>query len=114
MKPSRSRIWASASFSLEPGMVTVSFWAVLALRIRVSMSAMGSVIVMCRPPSPARLGHAGDLSGMDHLPQADPAQAELAVDGLRPSAATAPRVRPDLELRRALLLLDECLLRHDA
>ena len=46
MKPSRSRMEASDSFSLEPGMRTVSNMAELALRIRVSMSAMGSVIVM--------------------------------------------------------------------
>src|SRR5271154_7157299 len=46
MKPSRSRTSASDSFSLEPGIFTVSNMAELALRIRVSMSAMGSVIVM--------------------------------------------------------------------
>ena len=41
---------ARDSFSFEPGIFTVSCIAVLALRIRVSMSAMGSVIVMARPP----------------------------------------------------------------
>src|SRR6516165_10463102 len=46
MKPSRSRMEASDSFSFEPGMRTVSNMAELALRIRVSMSAMGSVMVM--------------------------------------------------------------------
>src|SRR6202041_884446 len=46
MKPSRSRTLASDSFSFEPGIFTVSNMAELALRIRVSMSAMGSVIVM--------------------------------------------------------------------
>src|SRR5580698_6770087 len=46
MKPSRSRTEASDSFSFEPGIFTVSNMAELALRIRVSMSAMGSVIVM--------------------------------------------------------------------
>src|SRR6202161_3794947 len=46
MKPSRSRTLARDSFSLEPGIFTVSNMAELALRIRVSMSAMGSVIVM--------------------------------------------------------------------
>ena len=49
MKPSRSRIAASDSFSLEPGIFTESNWALLALRSRVSMSAMGSVIVMVVP-----------------------------------------------------------------
>jgi hypothetical protein len=37
---------ASETLSLEPGIRTVSCWAELALRIRVNMSAMGSVMVM--------------------------------------------------------------------
>src|SRR5580658_11104680 len=75
MYPSRSRMSARDSFSLEVGILTVSCIAVLALRMRVSMSAMGSVIVMSPAlPSPAPLGHAGDLPGMDHDAQADPAQ----------------------------------------
>ena len=36
---------------------------------------------------PARLGHAGDVALVRELAQADPAQAELAVDGARPAAA---------------------------
>src|SRR5712671_810959 len=79
--------------------------------MRVSMSAIGSVIVIVGP-SPAGLGDAGDLTGMDHLAQADPAQAELAEH--RPSTAAPPasRVGAHLELGLALLLVDECLLCH--
>jgi hypothetical protein len=47
--------------------------------MRVSMSAMGSVII--GGPLPAALGHAGDDPGMGRLTEADPAQAELAEDG---------------------------------
>src|SRR6516225_2712104 len=113
MNPSRSRMAARDSFSLEPGIFTESNCARFALRRRVSMSAIGSVIVIGSPPrSPARLGHARDLPGVDHRPKTDPAEAELAVDGLRPTAALAPRVRADLELRRPLLLVPESLLRH--
>src|ERR1035441_6119956 len=112
MKPSRSRMPARDSFSLEPGIFTESNWALFALRMRVSMSAMGSVIVMGAPPSPARLGHAGDLPRVDHRAQADPAQPELAVDGLGPSAPLAPCVRADLELRGPLLLVSKGFLRH--
>src|SRR6516162_6856172 len=112
MKPSRSRIAASEALSLEPGMVTVSNCALFALRRRVSMSAIGSVIVIVAPPSPAGLRHAGDLAGVHHRPQADPAEPELAVDGLGPAAPLAARVRADLELRRPLLLVSERLLRH--
>src|SRR5579875_1752786 len=114
MEPSFSKIAASASFSLEPGIFTVSNCAELALRIRVSMSAIGSVIVTAPPPSPARLGHAGHLSGVNHRPKADPAQAELAEDRLGSTAPLASRVRPDLVLGDPLLLLDECLLCHFA
>src|SRR3954447_23471551 len=71
---------ASASFSFEEGIRTVSCIATLALRIRVSMSAIGSVIVIAEPPpSPARLRHAGQLAGVRHLPDADAAQPEVAV-----------------------------------
>src|SRR5271165_928719 len=104
---------ARDSFSFEPGMRTVSKCAVLALRIRVSMSAIGSVIVIVgRLPSPARLRHAGDLAGMDHHPQADAAQPELPVDGLGPAAAATARVAAHLELGGVPLLFDQCLLRH--
>src|SRR5439155_26883288 len=100
---------ARASFSLEDGMRISSWNATLPLRMRVSMSAMGSVIMM-RPPT--RLRHAGNLAGVDHLAEADAAQAELAVHRARTTATTAPRVGPHLELRLALLLLDERLLCH--
>src|ERR1700679_2626020 len=102
---------ASDSLSFEPGIFTVSKWAVLAFRMRVSMSAIGSVIVIVRRLlSPTGLRHAGDLSGVDHHPQADPAQAELAVHRLRTTTAPAARVAAHLELGRALLLFDQSLL----
>src|SRR4051794_12917753 len=49
---------------------------------------------------------------MDQLSKTDAAQHELAVHRLGAAAALAPRVRAHLELRLALLLLDECLLGH--
>src|SRR3954447_19396337 len=83
-----------------------------ALRIRVSMSAIGSVIVIAAPPSPRSLGHTGDLARVRELAQADPAEAELAVHRTRPAAPAAPRVPAHLELRSALLLVDQRLLGH--
>src|SRR5947207_9443440 len=112
MYPSRSRMLASASFNFEDGIGTVSCIATLALRIRVSMSAIGSVIVIAETPSPARLRHAGQLPRVCHLPDADAAQPEVAVDRTRPATAATPRVAPHLELGLAHLLLDECLLGH--
>src|SRR5215207_481457 len=75
MYPSACRTFASATFCLDDGIGTSSCIATLALRMRVSMSAMGSVSMM----SPARLRHARDLAGVDHPAQADTTQAELAV-----------------------------------
>src|SRR3954466_13571213 len=104
---------ASASFSFEEGMRTSSCIATLPLRMRVSMSAIGSVIVIgSPPPSPGRLGDAGDLPGVRHVAEADAAEAELAIHGLRSPALPAPRVRAHLVLGLPLLLLDQCLLGH--
>src|SRR3954453_8625993 len=116
-------------------MVTESWYAWLALRRRVSMSAIGSVIVMVVSfsldvvsrrvarrdlersgwgwsPSPAGLGHAGQLAAVSHLAQADPAEAELAVDGLGTPAALAAGVATDGELGLARRLHLQCSLRH--
>src|SRR3954447_10707799 len=112
MYPSRCRMAANASLSLEDGMRTVSCMATLPLRMRVSMSAMGSVMVMPEPPSPARLRHTRDLPRVGEVAQADAAQPELAEHGARPAATAAPRVRLHLVLGLALLLLDESLLGH--
>src|SRR5689334_10717568 len=116
---------ATPCFSLEYGIATVSWYAWLALRRRVSMSAIGSVIVMMRVLSllrfphaqrrertfsdrwksgtwsPGGLGHAGQLATVSHLPEADTAQAELPVDGLRAAAALAAGVAANSELRLA-------------
>src|SRR5690606_27117211 len=61
---------------------------------------------------PARLGHAGELAPVGHLAQADAAQAELAVDRLRPAAALAAGVAAHRELRLAGRLDLERCLRH--
>src|SRR5579863_10135663 len=111
MKPSRSRTLARFSLSLELGILTLSNIAALALRIRVSMSAMGSVIVMSIP-LPTGLRHAGHLARVHHHPQTDPTQPELAVHRTWSSAALAARVRARRELGCLLLLDAEGLLGH--
>src|SRR4051794_1360955 len=130
--------------SFEDGMIAESWYAWLAFRRRVSMSAMGSVIVMTGGaslaavpralglgdlarglsaiggasdvevvrPLPAGLAHAGEFSGVGHLPQADPAQAELAEDRVRTAAPLATGVSTDGELGLAVRLLDQSLLGH--
>src|SRR5687768_17076025 len=91
----------------EVGIETVSCSALLALRIRVSMSATGSVIIAA---SPARLRHAGDRAVVRELAQADPAEAELPVHRARAPAAVAPAVLPRGELLRARGLHDQAFL----
>src|SRR5688500_9802452 len=135
--------------SFEDGMAAESWYAWLAFRSRVSMSAIGSVIVMgcgaslaavphvsrwtvvvglsanggavVRPgrsaPAgwcdlPAGLAHARELPGVGHLPQADPAQAELAEHRVRTTAPLAAGVATDGELGLAVRLLDQSLLGH--
>src|SRR5215216_1515667 len=90
---------ASSFLSFDEGISTVSWAAMIPLRMRVRKSAMGSVMLM-PIPLPARLGHAGDVALVGHLPQADAAQAELLVDGTRPAALATARVRPCLVFRR--------------
>src|SRR5207249_4679676 len=58
---------------------------------------------------PAALGHPGDHALVSEIPQADPAQAELAVDRAGPPAAVAARVLPHLEALRPVCLLDQRL-----
>src|SRR4051794_13151233 len=96
---------AHSDFRRDDGMSTVSWAAWIALRIRVRKSAMGSVLALTVVLSfgaaglPRRLRHARDIALVRHLTQADPAQAELAVDGARAAAAAATAVLPGLELR---------------
>src|SRR5437867_1458462 len=82
----------------------------LALRIRASMSAIGSVMVM---GSPRRLRHAGDLSLVRELTETDATERESLEHGALAPATDAARVTADPELPPgSLLLLDQCLLRH--
>src|SRR5581483_3626396 len=101
---------AISTFVRELGISTVSCRALFALRILVSMSAIGSVSIACS--SPRRLGHAGDDAEMRQLAQADPAQAELLVHRARAAAAVAAAVLPRREALRPGGLRDHGLLGH--
>src|SRR5579875_3049218 len=110
MYPSSLSMRAISTFIFELGIVTRSCSALLALRMRVSMSAIGSVSTVSLLP--ARLRHAGDRALVRELAQADAAQAELAEDRARTAAPVAARVVPHLELLGFPLLDDERRLRH--
>src|SRR5579875_162329 len=110
MYPSSLSRRAISTFIFELGIVTRSCSALLALRMRVSMSAIGSVSTA--PPLPARLRHAGDRTLVRQLAQADPAEAELAKHRARPAAPVAAGVAAHRELLRSSLLDDQGLLGH--
>src|SRR5688572_15318430 len=90
---------AISRFRRLAGMSTVWWAAVIALRMRVRKSAMGSVTVYL----PGALRHPRDEALVRELAEADPADAELAVHGARTATATAPGVSAGLELGRARL-----------
>src|SRR5688500_6128879 len=104
MKPSSLRTWARLTLMRVAGMSTVGRSMRLALRLRVSMSAIGAVI-MCVGSSPARLGDAGDHAVARQVAEADAADAELAVDGARPTAQLAAPADADALARRHLHLV---------
>src|SRR5262249_33678180 len=98
---------AISSFMREVGMEAEAGSARLALRTRVSMSAIGSVSTFVLLP--ARLRHSGDGPLVREFPQADPAESKLPEHGTRTTATVAARVSAHLVLRLPLLLDDERL-----
>src|SRR6266850_1556234 len=102
---------AISTFSFEFGISARSCSALLALRMRVSMSATGSVSISAFL-LPGALGHARDDALVGELAQADAAEPELLEHGTRTAAAVAARVVAHLELRRPGGLHDQRLLRH--
>src|SRR6516164_3314083 len=81
---------AISAFSLEAGTSTFGWRAWIALRTRVSMSAIGSlVIVLLLPFLPASLGHTRNLAVQSELAEAEAANSELAQECARPSTTPA-------------------------
>src|SRR5262249_24956554 len=92
MKPSSLRTYAMWAFCLVEGISTAGASMRLALRMRVSMSAIGSVIMML----PARFLHARDQALEAHVAEANAAQAEFAIDSAGPTAQPAALANADL------------------
>src|SRR6516162_4771963 len=110
MKPSSLSTWATRTLSLVAGMSTAGRSMRLALRMRVSMSARESVI-MVGSSSPAGLRDAWDQAVAGHAAETDAADAELAVDRPRPAAQPAAQPDADLLARQELVLLRVALVR---
>src|SRR5881296_4013347 len=97
--PSSLRMPAMASFMFECGISTRGCRDLTAFRIRVSMSAIGSVMVSSSPPVlPAGFRNARHHPLQRQIAEADPAQLELAQEAPRPPAALAAVAVPDREL----------------
>src|SRR5579872_2754470 len=97
------------TFSCDDGISTEGRSIATALRMRVSMSAMGSVIIK----SPACLLHSGNQSVQCHVAEAQAAQFELAINGDRSSAQLAAPFAPTTEFRLPVRLFDFCLTGHE-
>src|SRR3954451_14665423 len=110
MKPSSLRIRAISRFVLDAGTTTSVWRARDALRMRVSMSAIGSETFIGLLP--AGLRHARQFAEECALAEADAAQREPAHVRTRPTAHGAAVIPPHLELRRPLRLRDHGLLGH--
>src|SRR4051812_45383573 len=83
-----------------------------AFRMRVSISATGSVRFIPYVPLPAGLAHARDFSPQGELTETNTAEAELPQHGAAPPATLAAAHRAHLELGRALRPLDPGSLCH--
>src|SRR5260221_11812498 len=111
MYPSSFRRRAISTFIFEVGISTFSCSALLALRMRESMSAIGSVSMSSLLP--AGLRHARDRALVGELAQADAAKAELFENGTRTTTTVQPGVVATPGVLRPLLLARErCLARY--
>src|ERR1700683_5291725 len=110
MNPSPFRTPARCSLRLEWGISARSWRASAALRMRVSMSAIGSVII----GSPARLDHAGDLAPEREHAKANTAKLELPVVAPAATANLAAAAVTHRELRSPIQLCKLTSTRHFA
>src|SRR3984893_18352362 len=127
MKLFSFRIFAISTFSFESGMSTRRCFAPQAFRMRVSISAIGSVILIKSSSSvppypvagtrgnewlPARLADARDITRERLLSETDSAKPELPQESARSPAPPAAIVLAYGELRLPLALLYHGLTCH--
>src|SRR6185503_17901310 len=82
-----------ALFTFDAGTMTLTFSVACALRMRVSMSAMGSLMLMSWL-LPARLDHSGDLAAHRDLADLVAREAELAERAPRAPGHAAAVAQP--------------------
>src|SRR5271169_6792278 len=104
MYPSRFSTSSTLARIFEAGEATTAWRARCPLRIRVSMSPNGSLIVIAGILLPARLEHAWDLPRGGKLAQRNPRQLELPVKAARPAGQGAAVAHP----RRRAVARQQC------
>src|SRR5579875_749183 len=109
MYPSSLRIRAISAFKLDAGKSTRGCFARTALRIRVSMSAMGSVFILLLP---AGLGHAGDFPFERQTAKANPAHLKFPQKRARTTANPAAVAHADLVFQLLIHFGASCCGRH--
>src|SRR5215204_5280451 len=85
MKPSSWSTSRTRTRRVDAGHSTEERPRICALRMRVSISPNGSVIIMAASSLPARLHEAGDLALATQFAERDATHLELAVKGARPT-----------------------------
>src|SRR3569623_1102585 len=119
MKPSDFSTSSTRPRIVDAGVTTVSRRRIWALRMRVSISAIGSVRLIVFFSLPARLDHAGDLPEVAQFTQGNTAQLDLPEIATRPAGQFAtithtarrrvPRQLGELQLRREALFHADAL-----
>src|SRR4051794_36876999 len=116
--------YADASACLRSGPSSSWVFVNLSRRGSQEVRAYGEAVFLLIQPSgrlwaveavgwlPGSLGHTGKLTAVSHFPDAHPAEAELAIDRVRPAAALATGVSTHSELRLRGSLEDQRLLGH--
>jgi hypothetical protein len=84
MYPSFFNTAANRSLMPDAGRDTVSCSRIVAFRMRLNISAIGSLIDMITAPLPARFDQARNIALQSLLSEADPAQAKPAHVAARP------------------------------
>src|SRR5881392_663743 len=107
MYPSSFRTLAIAILTFDEGIVTTARSTICALRMRVSMSAIGSVMLIGSSLLPARLDDAGNLVAHRIFAKLVAAQTELAENAARTTRQRAAIAKPRrIGVARQLLQLE--------
>src|SRR5207247_3424925 len=105
--PSSFRTFAIAILTFDDGIVTTARSTICALRMRVSMSAIGSVMLIGSSLLPARLDDAGNLAAHRIFAKLVAAQTELAENAARTTGQRAAVAKPRrVGVARQLLQLE--------